>query len=88
MGTGDTEVDQQLRHRFGDHRAAPVGVQAELALVDTVLDQRGLDEVCGELAVLGLSDGPGHHMPREDVDDHVQVVVDATLWAAQLGDVP
>src|SRR5680860_368101 len=88
MGAGNPEVDQQLRDRFRDHRTAAVGVQAELVGLDVVLDAGGLDQVCGQLSVLGFGDRPGHHVPREDVDDHVQVVVDATVGTAQFGDVP
>ena len=52
MGAGDTEIDEQLRHRLGRHRASPVGVQHQLALFDAVLLVGGIDEVGGEVTGL------------------------------------
>jgi hypothetical protein len=42
----------------------------------------------GELAGLGGRDHPADDVAAEDVDDHEQLVVDASGWALELGDVP
>jgi hypothetical protein len=36
VGLGDAEVSEQERDRFRGHRAAPVGVQGQLAGVDAL----------------------------------------------------
>ena len=85
---GDAEVDEQLDDGLGGHRRAPVGMERELVAIDLVLGEGLGDERLGQLPGLGGRDHPAHDIATEDVDDHVQLVVDAPLGAAQLGDVP
>ena len=46
------------------------------------------DEVLGDVGVLAGRDGPADDVAAVDVEDDVEVVVDAALGSAQLGDVP
>jgi len=81
----DPEVDEQLRDGRGRHAGAAVGVQAGWCAVDVAGD---LDEVLGDIAVLAGRDGPPDEVAAVDVQDDVEVVVDPTVRAAELGDVP
>jgi hypothetical protein len=59
MGPGDAEVDQQLRDRFRGHRAAAVGMDGQLALVDALGGDRVGDEVASHRSA--FSDGATIH---------------------------
>ena len=77
VAAGDAEVDEELGDGLGGHRGAPVGVQGELVAVDAVAVESVGDELFGELAGLGGGDHPADDVAAEDVDDDVQLVVDA-----------
>jgi hypothetical protein len=81
VGARHPQIDQQLRDRLGGHRAAAVGMDGELALVDALGSDRVSDEVTGELGVLGRRDHPRNQVARVDVDDHVQVVPRVGPWS-------
>jgi len=88
VAAGDTQIDEQLGDRLGGHRGAPVGVQGELVGFDAVAGEGVGDEGLGQLPGLGGRHHPADDVAAEDVDDHVELVVDAALGAAELGDVP
>jgi len=81
----DPEVEGQLRDGFGRHAGAAVGVQAGWCAV-VIAKER--DEVLGDIAVLAGRDGPPDDVAAVDVQDDVEVVVDAPVRPAELGDVP
>lgn len=61
--------------------AAPprIGVQGQLAALDSMGAEGGADELGGELAGFGGGHAPSHHVAGVDVDDDEQLVVDAAF---------
>lgn len=88
VAAGHAEVDQQLSDRFGGHRRAPVGVQGELVGADALPGEGLGDEGFGQLGGLGRGDHPRHDLAAEDVDDHIQVVVDAAFRSLEFRYIP
>ena len=85
MAASDAQEGEQFRHRVRRHRRAPVGVDGELTGCDVVADHGVGDELFGQLAGLARRHAPRHHVATEDVDHHVEVVVDATFGTLQFG---
>src|ERR1022692_1592692 len=48
VSLGDAEIGHQESHRFGSHRRAAVGMDAQLAGLDVLLPAGLLDELLGE----------------------------------------
>jgi len=88
MALGDPQVVQQLLHRLGDHRCAPVGMQRQLLRRDPLTLTAGLDQDSGQVSRLALSHHPAHHIATEDLEDDIQIEVGPHRRTAQLGDVP
>jgi hypothetical protein len=66
----------------------PIGVDGELVRWDLMARHRVGDQLLGELAGLRRRHAPGHDVAAEDVEHHVEVVVDAAFRALELRDVP
>ena len=88
MRLDDPEIGQQQCDGFAAHRAAPVGMQSELAGLNAVLCARLGDEPLGERGALVGRNHPADDVPTEDVEDDVQMKVRPLDRAEQLGDVP
>ena len=73
------EVHHQLADRFGAHGPAAIGVDRERAAGDPLGENRVLDELLGELGVLVRRDQPVENIATEDVEDHVEVVEEASV---------
>jgi hypothetical protein len=55
VGLGDAQVGQQQRDRLGRHRAAAVGVQAELPAGDALFRAGRGDELLGQHGGLAVA---------------------------------
>ena len=82
------EVHHQLADRFGAHGPAAIGVDRERAAGDPLGENRVLDELLGELGVLVRRDQPVENIATEDVEDHVEVVEEASGRTVEFGNVP
>src|ERR1044071_9680056 len=71
MGPGDTEIDEEFRHRFRYHRATTVGVDGVRLATDTV--HGVVEEVVRHDGVLGGGNEPSGDIAGIDVEDDVAV---------------
>jgi len=80
---GDPEIGEQRGDGFGGHGGASIGVHGVRG-GPVAFDGLG-DEVLRELGVFDRGDDPGGVEAGVDVDEHVQLVEDALVRAAELG---
>ena len=88
MAHVDAEVRAQLGHELAAHRRAPVGVNRELGGADPLLDARRVNQAPSQAGVLGRGDHPTHDVPTEEVEDHIQRVIQVGDRPLQLRDIP
>ena len=88
VAAGDAEVDEQLGDGLGGHRRAPVGMQGELVASMPWAASVSAMNASASSPVSAGGDHPADDVAAEDVDDHEQLVVDASGRALQLGDIP
>ncbi len=58
MALGDTQVDEEIVHRSGNHGCAPVGVEGQISWLDAVLKEGLPVELLGEILVLPVLQSP------------------------------
>jgi hypothetical protein len=84
----DAEVREQLGHQLAAHRRAAVGMDRELVRADPLLEARGFDQALGQTGVLVRRDHPAHDVTAEQIEDHIQRVIQVRDRPLQLGEVP
>ena len=84
----DAEVGEQQRDELAAHGRAAVGVNRELLRLDALLRAGLLDQALGQVGALLDRHHPAHDVAAEEVEDHIQRVVERGNRALQLGDVP
>ena len=70
------------------HRRPAVGVDRELVRADALFDARRFDQALRQAGVLVRRDHPAHDVATEEIEDHIQRVIEIRDRALQLGDVP
>jgi hypothetical protein len=84
----DAEVREQLSNQLAAHRRAAVGVECQLVRPDPLLEARGFDQALRQAGVLVRGDHPAHDVATEEIQDHIQRVIQVRDRPLQLRDVP
>lgn len=84
----DTQDTEEFDHAASHHGAAPVSMQGELVNADVAVGASSFDEFSGHILAFPVRYGPANHAAREDIEDGVEVIEDAFLWATKFRDVP
>jgi len=91
-GTAEGGRDAQRlelgQERGALHRGAVVRMQPEDIITPWIICTNSFDEVRSEFTGFDVVDGPADDAATPDIDDQVQVEVNPTDTAAQIGDVP
>ena len=88
VGFSYPQVRHQQSHRFGGHRATPVGMDSQLIRLDVLTDAGGRDQFFGQAGRFAFGDQPADHIAAENIQDVVQVVVSPFGRTQQPGNVP
>ena len=84
----DAEIREELDDELAAHGRPAVGVNRELMRTDALLGTRRRDQALRQARTLRHGNHPAHDVPTEEVEDHVQRVIEVRDGPLQLGDVP
>ena len=87
MALHHRQVRHEHGHRFGDHRTAVIGIDRELLPLDALLDAGFGNQLLSQCGRFDFGDHPADHVTAVNVDDDVQIVVNALAGAAQFGNI-
>jgi hypothetical protein len=88
VGFGDPEIGQQEADWFGGHRGAPIRADGELPGPDGLLAAGLFNEALRQSGGFPGRNHPADHIPAEDVEDDIELVVGPFDRPQELGDVP
>ncbi len=88
MGFAHAQVCQQFCNELGLHGRATIGMNRQLVWKDGLFVTGVHNQPFGQGGRLPLGHHPADHVAAEDVEDHIEVVVDPLGRPLELGDVP
>src|SRR5712691_12628764 len=88
MTGADAEVCAQLGDELAAHRRPAVGVNRQLVRPDRLFEAGRFYHALRQAGVLVRRDHPAHDVPAEEIEDHIQRVIEVGDRPLQLRDVP